>query len=230
MLATHWAEQQRCRSTTSAESAVVWEISTLMRYRSGLPPQASLASDVAGSRFEVLDDDHAAAAMGARVRELPRIGAARLLGRRWGQVQEFTHGFHRFGAIGAGEQAVVADAVETLGEDVAEEAADELADVERHGRVAAGSLDPIVLDLEGDALLVERDQAAVRDGDTVGVARQIGEHGLGTGERALGIDEPAGLSERGEERGECFGSGEMRAGAEELQLARRVCRCKLGEH
>src|SRR6516162_1727272 len=74
MLATHWAEQQRCRSTTSAESAVVWEISTLMRYRSGLPPQASLASDVAGSRFEVLDDDHAAASMGARVRELPRIG------------------------------------------------------------------------------------------------------------------------------------------------------------
>src|SRR6516164_9324024 len=146
MLATHWAEQQRCRSTTSAESAVVWEISTLMRYRSGLPPQASLASDVAGSRFEVLDDDHAAAG---------------LLGRRWGQVQEFTHGFHRFGAIGAGEQAVVADAVETLGEDVAEEAADELADVERRGRVAAGSLDPIVLDLECDASLVERDQAAV---------------------------------------------------------------------
>jgi hypothetical protein len=42
-----------------------------------------------------------------------------------------------------------------------EEAADELANVERHGRVAAGSPDPIVLDLEGDALLVERDQTAV---------------------------------------------------------------------
>jgi hypothetical protein len=46
----------------------------------------------------------------------------------------------------------VADAVETLGEDVAEEAANELADVERHGGVAAGSLDPIVLDLECDQL------------------------------------------------------------------------------
>jgi hypothetical protein len=50
--------------------------------------------------------------MRARVRErLPRIGLARLLGRHWGQVQEFTHGFDRFGAIGAGEQAVVAEAV-----------------------------------------------------------------------------------------------------------------------
>jgi hypothetical protein len=160
--------------------------------------------------FEDLDDDHPAAAMRARVRErLPWIGATGLLGRRWGQVQEFTHGFHRFSAIGAGEQTIVADAVETLGEDVAEEAADELADVERHGRVAAGSVDPIVLDLECDASLVERDQAAVRDGDTVGVARQIGEHGLGAGEGALGIDEPAGLSERGEERSERFGRGDL---------------------
>jgi len=47
----------------------------------------------------------------------------------------------------------VTDTVETLGEEVAEEAADELADVERHSRVTAGSLDSIVLDLERDALL-----------------------------------------------------------------------------
>ena len=96
--------------------------------------------------------------------------------------------------------------------------------------VAAGSLDPIVLDLECDASLVERDQAAVRDGDAVGIARQIGEHRLGAGERALGIDEPAGLCERSEERGERFGAGEKRVGAEELQLAGRVCRRQRGEH
>jgi hypothetical protein len=29
-------------------------------------------------------------------------------------VQELAHGFHRFGAIGAGEQAVVADAVSAI--------------------------------------------------------------------------------------------------------------------
>ena len=40
----------------------------------------------------------------------------------------------------------------------------------------------------------------------------------------------SGLSERGEERGERFGRGEMRVGAEELQLSRRVSRRQLGEH
>jgi len=82
--------------------------------------------------LESLDNDHAAAAAGARVREpLRRIGVAHLLGRRWGPVQELTHGLHRFGAIAAGEQAIVTDAVEAFGEDVGEKAADELADRRR---------------------------------------------------------------------------------------------------
>jgi len=62
-----------------------------------------------------------------------------------------------------------------------------LADVKRHRGVAVGTLDPVVLDLEGDTPPVERDQAAVRDGDAVGVARQIGERGLGASEWALGV-------------------------------------------
>jgi hypothetical protein len=66
--------------------------------------------------LEGLDDDHTAAAMRAGGCErLLRIGATGLLGRRWDQVQEFAHGFHRFGAIGAGEQAVVADPVDKMG-------------------------------------------------------------------------------------------------------------------
>src|SRR5215470_17870170 len=84
--------------------------------------------------LEGLDDEHAAAAAWARMRErLRRIGVVHLLsfcrsiGRGWGQVQELTHSVDRFGAIAAGEQAVVADAVEALGQDVDEETADELA-------------------------------------------------------------------------------------------------------
>ena len=62
--------------------------------------------------LEGLDDEHPAAAARARVGErLRRIGLVRLVGRGWGQVEEFTHGFQHFGAIGTGEQAVVADAV-----------------------------------------------------------------------------------------------------------------------
>jgi hypothetical protein len=50
--------------------------------------------------LEGLDDDHAAAAAGAGVdRRLRRICVVRRLDRRWGQVQELTHGLNRFGAI-----------------------------------------------------------------------------------------------------------------------------------
>src|SRR5215468_7002659 len=118
--------------------------------------------------LEGLDDEHTAAAARARLgKQLRLISLACLLsfwrsiGRGRGAVQELAHVLDGFGAIAAGEQAVVADAVEALGQDVDEEAADELADVERHGGVAAWSLDPVVLDLEGDTPLVERDQAAV---------------------------------------------------------------------
>jgi hypothetical protein len=127
---------------------------------------ARLAAGIKG-----LDDEHAAAAARARVCERLRwIGLADLLGRillsrRWGEVQDLPHGLDRLGAIAAGEQATMAYAVKALGQDVDEETADEFADVERHRGIAAWSLDPVVLDLEGDPLSVERDQVAVRDGD-----------------------------------------------------------------
>ena len=77
------------------------------------------------------------------------------------------------GAGGLGEQAVVADAVEALGQDVDEEAADELFCCEPHHFVAIGAFEPIVLVFEADTVVVERDQPAVGDGDAVGVAGQI---------------------------------------------------------
>ena len=73
--------------------------------------------------LEGFDDEHATAAAGARVGErLHRISLACLLsfcrsiGRGRGQVQELAHVLDRFGTIAAGEQAVVADAVEALGQ------------------------------------------------------------------------------------------------------------------
>jgi hypothetical protein len=67
----------------------------------------------------------------------------------------------------------VADTVEALGQDVDEEAADELGCGEGHDLVAGAAVGAIVLVAEGDASVVERDQPAVGDGDAVGVARQI---------------------------------------------------------
>ena len=99
--------------------------------------------------------------------------------------------------VARGEQAVVADAVEALWQHVDEEAADELVGGERHALLAVAALDAVILPSEGDAVLVEGDQAAVGDGDAVGIARQIGQHGLWTAERTLGIDDPFGLARRG---------------------------------
>ena len=48
---------------------------------------------------------------------------------------------------------------------VQEKAADELGGVERHALEPVAAFDAVVLPLEGDARLVERDQPGVGDGD-----------------------------------------------------------------
>ena len=56
----------------------------------------------------------------------------------------------------------------------------------------------VVLVAEGDAALIEADEAAVRDGDAVGVAGEIGEHRFGPGGgRWLDVEEPFLPPERG---------------------------------
>ena len=90
------------------------------------------------------------------------------------------------------------DAVEPVGQDVDQEAADELVGVERHELVAGVALGPVILPFESHALAVEGDEPAVGNGDPVGVAGQVGEHSVGSAKRALGIDHPFGLSQCGE--------------------------------
>jgi putative ABC transport system substrate-binding protein len=65
------------------------------------------------------------------------------------------------GALAAGEQAIVADAVKACGQHVHEKAADELVDGERHHLVAFAPFESVVLPFEGDAFPVACDQAAI---------------------------------------------------------------------
>ena len=76
---------------------------------------------MAGSRIEGLDDEHAAATAGTRLGEwlgCRWIDLDGLFGRRRCQSQKFTRSRDRLGAIAAGEQAVVANAMEALGQNV----------------------------------------------------------------------------------------------------------------
>ena len=174
--------------------------------------------------FEGLDDDHAAAAAWARMRERPRligIGGSRIAGlglRNW-RIEQFSRPRDVLDTLAAGEQAVVADAMEATWQNVDQEAADELVGGERHELLSFATFGAIVLPLEGDAIAVERDQPAVGDGNAVGVARQIGEHGLGPAEWTLAVDDPFRLACRRQIRRERLSGGERSVMAEELQTA-----------
>jgi hypothetical protein len=96
----------------------------------------------------------------------------------------------------------MADAVEALGQHMHQEPADELMRGQCHGGVSARPLHPVILDREGHAAGVGADQAAVGDGDAVGVSGEIGQHRLWAGERRLGIDHPFGAALPLDEGGE----------------------------
>ena len=49
---------------------------------------------------------------------------------------------------------------------------------------------------ESDPLVVEGDEAAVGDGDTVGVAREIAQDFLRPPKRTLGVDHPLAVAQR----------------------------------
>src|SRR3546814_18690667 len=83
----------------------------------------------------------------------------------------------------AGEEAVVADAVEPARQGVEKKAADELVGPKGHDLLPSGTGLAVVLVAEGDPGFVEPEEAAVRYRNAVGVAREVSEHGLGPGER-----------------------------------------------
>src|ERR1700704_2334750 len=65
---------------------------------------------------------------------------------------------------------------------------------QRHDLVPGWPVDAVILVSEGDAPVVAGDQPVVGDGDAVGVARQIGEHRLGSAEWWLAVDVPLDLA------------------------------------
>jgi hypothetical protein len=145
--------------------------------------------------LEDFDDNHATAA--AWTSRLARIdGGSGRLAFRFCNGEQLTRTCDVVGARAFGEQAVVADAVEAFWQHVDQESADELAGSECHDLLAAATLGAIVLPSEGDALLIEGDQAAVGDGDAVGIARQIGQHCLRPAEWPLCVYDPLGFAQR----------------------------------
>jgi len=98
-----------------------------------------------------------------------------------------TEGEELFAAV-VGQEPIVSDAHESGGEEVEQEAPQELGGVEGQvlDLVAMGTIPPA----ERDVAVVDGIEAVVGDGDAVGVATEVAEDLVGAGERRLAVDHP----------------------------------------
>ena len=108
-----------------------------------------------------------------------------------GLAESATAAHEKSCAAAVGEEAIVTDTDEALGEDVEQEAATELTEREREG---PGPATAVVLVAEAHGVVIHVKQPMVRDRDAVGVAGEIFEHAFGTVERRLGVNHPFGAA------------------------------------
>ena len=114
--------------------------------------------------LEGLNDTHCATAIGAWFFEGERLNDF-----SWGVFRN--HGWFRTEqnsdcgnvglSFGAGQQTVMTDAVETVGENVDQEPADELARCQAHNLLAITALGPVVLPLERNGIGIGADETTV---------------------------------------------------------------------
>ena len=93
-----------------------------------------------------------------------------LVGRHCVEQAAAQHQF--FGPVAVGHESVVADALESVGQNVQQEASDELGGLEAHGLVDVAGF--VVLVGEGDRFATHLDEPVVGEGDAVGVPGQVG--------------------------------------------------------
>src|SRR6516225_8307238 len=136
----------------------------------------------------------------------------------WCQREQFAGARDVRGTLTAVEHSIIADAVETCGQHMHQETADELVGRERHRLVTLGAFDPVVLPFEGDPLLIACDQSPVGDGDPVGIAGEIAKDFLGPAKWALAVDDPFAFAQWRQIGREGFRVGQPGMLTEELQL------------
>src|ERR1700694_168865 len=125
--------------------------------------------------------------------------------------------------MSVGKEAVAANTMKAIRQYVQEEAANELGDRDTHDFALVIAAFPIVFPAEGDMGLIEIEQATVGDRNAMGVAREIGQDLLGTGEGLLGIDNPFGCAQGRESGGKCLRLIETDEIPKELQFTGIEC-------
>jgi hypothetical protein len=115
-----------------------------------------------------------------------------------------------------GEETVVADAMEAVGQDVEKEAPDELMRGKTHE--AATPTAAVVPIGKCDFGVVDGHEPGIGDGGAMGVAGEIGQHALGSAERRLGVDDEGALAQRAQPLGEGAGVCEREEIAKEAEF------------
>lgn len=126
-----------------------------------------------------------------------------------------------------GEEAVVSNSAKAVWQDVNEEAADEFVSGQGHGRITAAV--SVVLPAEVNLAIVDRKQATIGDGDTMGIVADIFEDLLWPGERRLGIDDPFVLASRCEMTPESRPLLQRGQSGEKVESAGGECFLQMGE-
>src|SRR4051794_16694955 len=168
--------------------------------------------------------DHAAAAARALVDAAAReqrtalAVIARLHARRrGGHVEGGAQPRELSAPAGVGQETEVADAAEAGGQHVQQEAADELAGIERHRLALVPAA--VILPAEADATVLACEQTAVGDGDPMRVAPEVVENPLWPAERSLGVDDPWEAAQRLDLRAERRGIAQPGEIAAKRQVA-----------
>jgi hypothetical protein len=107
----------------------------------------------------------------------------------------------RLPAVAVGKQSEVADLDEAGGQDMEQEAADELDRIELHD--AAAVVVPGVPPAEAHLSVIEAEESSVGDGNPMRVAGQILQHMFGSSERRLGVDHPLSPTQGAKQRVKC---------------------------
>lgn len=87
------------------------------------------------------------------------------------------------------------DTVEPVGQNMHEEAADELEGLQPQHLHAVSAFDPVILPFERDGIGISADQAVIGDRDAVGVSAEIGQHRLRSAKGWFGVDHPVDFAQ-----------------------------------
>ena len=147
------------------------------------------------SPIEGLDDPHLATAAWAdwrleACRGLCLLVAIGVIGFGGGNIEQRSTQHELVSSVPIRKQAVVADAMKAIRQDVEQKAAHELADRQSHGLALRGTVLAVILPAKADMVVVEIEQPAIGDGDTVGVARKISQDLDRACERTFGENDP----------------------------------------